>query len=118
MQAMESTPRHDATTMATFDQFSRTYNKYPASIAATYHIVRDMALKQEVVDIQLKDGASSGANSYLIECRVVLTGVRRVMIPLSADADVDLLWLKYFLQQRAPLGWETLLCIHSPETVM
>lgn len=76
-----------------FDAFTKVYYLHSCAAFATFHIVRDLLIKQEVNDISLHDGVEHGINGYLIRCAAKITQCNRVIIPLSADGEIDLLWL-------------------------
>lgn len=77
--------------IVSFDAFVKEYNLYPHSAFSTFHIVRDIMIKQEVREIALEDGAEHGMDGYLIRCVTKLAECKRVIVPYSADQEIDLL---------------------------
>lgn len=75
-----------------YEQFVFQYPLFPSTVWSTFHIVRDVIIKQEVTNISLCDGTSGGLDGYLIHCVSASSTKRRVMIPWSADSEVDLVW--------------------------
>lgn len=82
----------DEKEIATFETFAEEYPLYGSSITSTYHIVRDIIIKQEVSNVSIVDGSACGLAGYMIHCSTKAHHRKRVMVPWSADAEVDLLW--------------------------
>lgn len=100
------------------DKFAENYGKYPLTVSAIYHIVRDLFIKQEVQNIFLSDGCILGVESYIIECVTKIGNIKKVMLPCSADQDIDLSWLRWFSRICQNKSSELIVCIYTPESIM
>lgn len=78
--------------LGTVDDFVTQNPLYPACIVTIYQIVRDLHIKQEVIDIKIIDASKWLRNEYFIEARTRTSGNRRLMVPFYLDADIDLPW--------------------------
>lgn len=65
---------------------------YPACVVTIYQIVRDLHIKQEVIDIVVVDGLKWQRKEYFIKARTRLSGKVRLMVPFYLDAEIDLPW--------------------------
>ena len=74
------------------DGFVCSNSLYPACVVTIYQIVRDLHIKQEVVDIAVIDGLKWQRSEYFIEARTRLSGKVRLMVPFYLDAEIDLPW--------------------------
>jgi len=107
----------DSTKFSTFGAFSNMYGKYPDSMAATYLIVKDTIAKGKGKNVKIIDGEELNIDSYVIECNTADTLKQRVLIPLSADADVDLIWWEKTVSHFKQRFCEVYMCIYTEETV-
>ena len=80
--------------LPSIDDFAKQYNKYDHCIVTVYQIIRDLHLKQEVVDITVVDASIYDQNVYFIEATTRATGKLRLMAPFHLDAEIDLPWLR------------------------
>lgn len=78
--------------LGTVDEFVTQNPEYPACIVTIYQIVRDLHIKQEVVEILVVDGKRWHRNEYFIQARTRLSGNLRLMVPYYLDAEIDLPW--------------------------
>ena len=104
--------------MGTVDEFQRIYPKYDHCIVTVYQIVRDLHIKQEVVDIQIVDGSTWGAEGYFLRVKSATTGQGRLMVPFYLDAEIDLPWLHSLAEGCNERDEELYVCIHTPESIM
>ena len=65
---------------------------YPASIVTIYQIVRDLHIKQEVIEISVVDAFKWNRNEYFIQARTRANNNIRLMVPFYLDAEIDLPW--------------------------
>lgn len=82
----------DAAAVLSFETFAEQYPLYGSTIWSTFHIVRDIIIKKEVKDIRVFDGHVSGLSGYMVSCVTKALERNRVLIPLAAEAEIDLLW--------------------------
>jgi len=108
----------DEPELPSIDDFAKEHNKYDHCIVTVYQIVRDLHLKQEVVDITMVDGSEWGQNQYFIEARIRMTGKLRLMAPFHLDAEIDLPWLRNLALSCDKKESELFLCIHTPESII
>ena len=129
------------TIMLSFGDFLNSYCLYPSQTLAVYQIWKDLEGKQEINDVCLQDGRYNGFPGYLIYGEANFTKLKRVMIPISADSELDLEWYTYvrlihscfhllkvvftvsnrlrqFLVICHASSTEVFICIHTPETIM
>ena len=104
--------------LGTVDEFQQMHPKYNHCIVTLYQIVRDMHIKQEVVDITVVDGAEWGTEGYFLRVRGAATGKGRLMVPFHLDAEIDLPWLHSLAESCSARDEELYLCIHTPESIM
>ena len=64
----------------------------PACVVTIYQIVRDLHIKQEVIDISVVDGLKWQRSEYFLKARTRLSGKVRLMVPFYLDAEIDLPW--------------------------
>jgi len=100
------------------DKFARLYSKYPHCIVTIYQIIRDLHIKQEVIELKIIDGSSWGRNEYFIEGRTRATKGMRLMVPFYLDEEIDLPWLRKIAIACEGKGEELYLCIHTPESII
>jgi len=100
------------------DKFAKQYNKYPHCIVTIYQIVRDLHIKQEVIELKIIDGNSRGRREYFIEGRTRATKSMRLMVPFYLDEEIDLPWLRSIALSCEENGEELYLCIHTPESII
>ena len=74
------------------DEFAEQHNLYSHCIVTIYQIVRDLHIKQEVVELQILDGLPWQRGEYFIEGRARVNGKMRLMVPFYLDAEIDLPW--------------------------
>lgn len=82
----------DHAALLSFETFAVMYPLYSETIYSTFHIVRDIIVKQEVEQIVVCDGNANGFRGYMVSCVTKASRRKRVLIPWAADADVELLW--------------------------
>ena len=106
--------------LAELDVFARKYDRYPHCIVTVYQIIRDLHIKQELVELTLVDAAKWGRKEYFIQGRARSTGKLRLLTPFYLDAEIDLPWLtKLSLEFTAiDKDQELYLCIHTPESII
>jgi hypothetical protein len=104
--------------LGTVDEFQQMHPKYNHCIVTLYQIVRDMHIKQEVVDITVVDGVEWGTEGYFLRVRAAATGKGRLMVPFYLDAEIDLPWLHSLAESCDARDEELYLCIHTPESIM
>ena len=104
--------------LGTLDEFASKNNKYPYCIVTLYQIIRDLHIKQEVVDIKVMDGKNWGCQEYFIMCKARSNDVGRLLIPFHLDADIDLPWLQKVAFECKEKVQDLYLCIHTSETIM
>jgi hypothetical protein len=78
--------------LGNLDDFATKNRLYPACIVTIYQIVRDLHIKQELIEITIIDGSKWQRNEYFIQARVRTSTNLRLMIPYYLDADIDLPW--------------------------
>lgn len=100
------------------DAFATLNSLYPHCVVTMYQIVRDLYIKQEVIDIQLVDGKSWQRDEYFILGTSRASGTKRLMIPFYLDADIDLPWLLRVASSCKNMKTELYICVHTPETIM
>ena len=83
------------TIMLSFVDFLNSYCLYPSQTLAVYQIWKDLEGKQEITNLYLQDGRYNGFPGYLIYGEANFTKLKRVMIPISADSELDLEWYTY-----------------------
>ena len=98
--------------------FASRNSKYPYCIVTLYQIIRDLHIKQEVVDIKVIDGKKWGRQEYFIGCKARSNDVERLLIPFHLDADIDLPWLQKVALECKEANRDLYLCIHTSETIM
>lgn len=74
------------------DGFVSKNSLYPACVVTIYQIVRDLHIKQEVIDIVVVDGLKWQRKEYFLKARTRLSGKVRLMVPFYLDAEIDLPW--------------------------
>lgn len=74
-----------------FEVFTQEFKLYPKAAFDTFHIVRDIMIKQEVQGVTIHDGFEYGFDGYLIRCVSKVTQCNRVIVPYAADQEIDLL---------------------------
>jgi hypothetical protein len=104
--------------LGTIDQFQQLYSQYDHCIVTIYQIVRDLHIKQEVVDIEVIDGHSWNLEQYFLRGKALSTNKQRLMVPFHLDAEIDLPWLHNLAQNCDENDEELYLCIHTPESIM
>ena len=104
--------------LGTLNDFAKSNSKYPYCIVTLYQIIRDLHIKQEVVDIKIIDGKKWGRQEYFIGCRARSNDVERLLIPFHLDADIDLPWLQMVAAECKAKDKDLYLCIHTSETIM
>lgn len=100
------------------DTFAAKHSKYPHCIVTVYQIIRDLYIKQEMVELQLVDASKWGKTEYFIEGRTRADGRKRLLAPFYLDAEIDLPWLTKLSLACQDCQEELFLCIHTPETIM
>ena len=78
--------------LGTVDDFESQNNLYPACIVTIYQIIRDLHIKQEVIEIRVVDGTKWCRGEYFIEARTRASDTLRLMVPFYLDAEIDLPW--------------------------
>ena len=78
--------------LSSLDDFASMNSKYEHCIVTVYQIVRDLHIKQEVAEIQLIDASIWNINEYFIEGMTRISGMKRLMVPMYLDAEIDLVW--------------------------
>ena len=78
--------------LGTVDEFESQNHLYPACIVTIYQIVRDLHIKQEVIEITVIDGRRWLRNEYFIQARTRASDNLRLMVPFYLDAEIDLPW--------------------------
>jgi hypothetical protein len=114
--SIESTDNN--TLFPALDDFASIYNKYPHCIVSLYQILRDLYIKQEVVNVSVLDGIQWGRNEYFIEGKAVETQIRRILVPCHLDSEIDLQWIQNIVIESANDNKELYLCVHTPESIM
>jgi len=106
--------------LVNLDDFVRKHNKYPHCIVTVYQIIRDLHIKQEMVELTLIDAAKWGRKEYFIQGKTRATGKLRLMTPFYLDAEIDLPWItKLSLELTSQdKDQELYLCIHTPESII
>ena len=104
--------------LGSLNDFAKSNSKYPYCIVTLYQIIRDLHIKQEVVDIKVIDGKKWGRQEYFIGCKARSNDVERLLIPFHLDADIDLPWLQMVALECKGKERELYLCIHTAETIM
>ena len=104
--------------LGTVDEFQKLHPMHDHCIVTIYQIVRDLHIKQEVVDIDILDGSPWGVSGYFIEGRSRHTGKLRLMVPFHLDAEIDLVWLRKLTLACDAKNGELYLCIHTPESII
>ena len=104
--------------LGSIDEFQKVHHLHDHCIVTCYQIVRDLHIKQEVVDIAVIDGASWGQDGYFIEARSRSTGKMRLMVPFHLDAEIDLAWLRKLALACAAKDEELYVCIHTSESII
>jgi len=104
--------------LGTLNEFACKNNKYPYCIVTLYQIIRDLHIKQEVIDIKVMDGKKWGCQEYFIKCKGRSNDIERLLIPFHLDADIDLPWLQKVASECKDKGQDLYLCIHTSETIM
>ena len=79
--------------LGTIDEFVIQNPLYAACIVTIYQIVRDLHIKQEVIEMTVIDGCKWNRNEYFIQARTRSSGNLRLMVPFYLDAEIDLPWL-------------------------
>ena len=74
------------------DDFVCNNSLYPACVVTIYQIVRDLHIKQEVIEISVLDGLKWQRSEYFLKARTRLSGKERLMVPFYLDAEIDLPW--------------------------
>ncbi len=82
----------DSNDILSFEAFAKKYPLHGNTIFSTFHIVRDVIIKQEVEEIRVFDGHVSGLCGYMVSCVTKESRRKRVLLPWAADAEIDLLW--------------------------
>jgi len=102
------------------DNFARRHNRYPHCIVTIYQIIRDLHIKQELVELTLVDAAKWGRSEYFIQGRARSTGKKRLLTPFHLDAEIDLPWItKLYLELTTQdKNHELYLCVHTPESII
>ena len=83
---------NDTAALLSFEAFTKEFPLYGSTICSTFHIVRDIIIKQEVEEIRVVDGNVSGLRGYILSCITKESRRKRILLPLAADAEIDLLW--------------------------
>jgi hypothetical protein len=104
--------------LGTVDEFQKQYPAYDHCIVTIYQIVRDLHIKQEVVDIKVIDGTAWGQERYFLECRERSSGRLRLLVPFYLDSEIDLPWLTSMAQHCDGRDEELYVCIHTPESII
>ena len=104
--------------LGTVDEFQEEHPLHDHCIVTIYQIVRDLHIKQEVVNIEVIDGTPWGQDGYFIEARSRNTGKMRLMVPFHLDAEIDLAWLRKLARSCEDKDEELYLCIHTPESII
>lgn len=78
--------------LGTVDDFESQNHLYPACIVTIYQIIRDLHIKQEVIEISVVDGSKWSKSEYFIQARTRASDTLRLMIPFYLDAEIDLPW--------------------------
>lgn len=104
--------------LGSLNDFANRNSKYPYCIVTLYQIIRDLHIKQEVVDIKVIDGKKWGRQEYFIGCTARSNDVVRLLIPFHLDADIDLPWLQMVASECKGKAMDLYLCIHTSETIM
>jgi hypothetical protein len=78
--------------LGTVDVFASDNPLYPACVVTVYQIVRDLHIKQELIEISVIDGSKWGVKEYFILARTRLHGHPRLMVPFYLDSEIDLPW--------------------------
>jgi hypothetical protein len=87
------------TTLMSLDEFA---DSFPTNNGGTtcsselvvplYMVLRDLTVKNQLADLKHTDGAAWGISDFVIEGVHKHTGVRRIHLPVSFEAEIDLLW--------------------------
>ena len=104
--------------LGTVDEFQQQHPQYDHCIVTIYQIVRDLHIKQEVVELEVVDGMQWGQDRYFLEGRARSTGKLRLMVPFYLDAEIDLPWLMKLATYCDSRDEELYLCIHTPESII
>ena len=100
------------------DPFAKQHRSYPHCIVTAYQIMRDLHIKQELIDLRLVDAAKWGRSEYFIEGRTRIGGKTRLLAPFYLDAEIDLPWVVQLAKMCEAQNQELYLCIHTPESVI
>jgi hypothetical protein len=100
------------------DTFAKQYQRYAHCIVTVYQIMRDLHIKQELVDMRLVDASKWGRSEYFIEGRTRIGGQMRLLAPFYLDAEIDLPWVVQLAKACEAQDQELYLCIHTPESVI
>ena len=104
--------------LGTVDEFQQLHPLHDHCIVTIYQIVRDLHIKQEVIDIDVVDGTPWGQSGYFIEGRSRHNGKMRLMVPFYLDAEIDLVWLRKLALACDERDEELILCIHTTESII
>jgi len=104
--------------IGTVDEFQKLHPKYDASIVTLHQIMRDLHLKQDLVNIKIVDGEPWDQEGYFIEGFSRSEGKTRLLVPLYLDAEIDLVWLRKLAAACEEESKTLYICIHTPESVI
>jgi hypothetical protein len=75
------------------DDFAKLFGeRRPPSMISIYQIVKDLMGKKEYHGIQLVDGKDVDFGEFYIRCESITTKQKRIFLPYSINANVDILW--------------------------
>jgi hypothetical protein len=100
------------------DTFAKQYQRYAHCIVTVYQIMRDLHIKQELVDMRLVDASKWGRSEYFIQGRTRIGGKMRLLAPFYLDAEIDLPWVVQLAKACEAQDQDLYLCIHTPESVI
>lgn len=78
--------------LGTVDDFVERNPLYPACIVTLYQIVRDLYIKQDLIELTIINASKWQRNEYFIQGRTRMSGNLRLLVPFYLDAEIDLPW--------------------------
>lgn len=104
--------------MIPFQHFAQQYKKYPSQLYSIHYIATDVVSWPSILSIELFDGESFGASTYLIKATTNDGELNQIFVPLAVHEVLDLEWLDGFIRTCAADEQEVILGIYSKETII
>ncbi len=82
-------------TSFSLDNFADSYDKYPLLVVSLFSIVKDLNQKKELTNLEIIDGSKWNRQSYFVQGIIQDSGIKRVLVPLASDAEIDMEWCNF-----------------------